>query len=281
MKKILVIAAAVLVSIPAMAQRSTKGDANPYVNRRGIALLPKAGDFAISVDATPILDYAGNMFGKINNNSAPSFGSDQFTVYGKYFLQNDRAIRARLTLDMGSKVTKRMVSRFGSTTPNDFVEDEMKVTRTKIELGVGYEFRRGKGRVQGFYGGEVFLGYASGKTKFDYANAVEGTGMYDWTDWNTNMTVTGGPRATEAKNGGTFNIGVAGFAGVEYFFAPQMSLGGEVGLGLEYSTTAKGKNKSESWNGTAVEVTEIKTAGASSFDLSTKGYSRITLNFHF
>jgi opacity protein-like surface antigen len=36
-----------------------------------------------------------------------------------------------------------------------------------------------------------------------------------------------GPRTTETKNGSTFMLGIQGFAGVEWFFAPKVSLGAE------------------------------------------------------
>jgi hypothetical protein len=52
-----------------------------YVNKRGVYLLPQAGDFALGVDATPFLEYLGNLFS--GSYDAPMFGGG--SIYGKYF----------------------------------------------------------------------------------------------------------------------------------------------------------------------------------------------------
>ncbi len=67
----------------------------------------------------------------------------------------------------------------------------------------------------------------------------------------------------------TFGIGVRGFVGVEYFFAPKISIGGEFGWGINFLSTAKGSSETEVWDGTGVKTTETESAGDSQFHVDT------------
>jgi hypothetical protein len=57
--------------------------------------LPKAGNFAIGVDATPIFDYLGNIF---NNTVGNTLNLSRPAIYGKYYLDDKTAIRGVLAL---------------------------------------------------------------------------------------------------------------------------------------------------------------------------------------
>ncbi len=271
------------ISFAAVAQTETD-NTTEVVNKRGVALLPKAGDFALGVDATPFLEYMGNFFGKQNDNWAPSFGNN-FVIYGKYFLENDRAIRARLNLDLGSTTYKNMVPDDVSTDPDATKDDVMKSSSTDITLGIGYEFRRGRGRLQGFYGGEFALGFSSSKEKYEYGNAFSSTNSNPTTttDFYDGDYSSQSGRYTEYKYGTTFGVGVNGFVGVEYFFAPQISIGAEVSVGLGYRANGKGKASYEYWDGTKVvsDSDEFYNTPKSSFGLFTNTRGGIFLMFHF
>lgn len=69
MKKTLLVAAAALFASVTFAQEGI------ITNKKGTPILPQAGDYAIGVDATPFLEYFGNMFNGENFNAAQVFNT--------------------------------------------------------------------------------------------------------------------------------------------------------------------------------------------------------------
>lgn len=287
MKKIVILMSMCLfVGFSTMAQDVEEGFNAAYASKRGVYLLPQAGDFALGVEATPFLEYLGNIFTS-SFNYAPIFDGVDQTLYGKYFLQDDRAIRARLTLNVANRAIKGGV--LDQVDPDVTLLDVQHITTADIQLGLGYEFRRGHGRVQGFYGGEAILGVRSNKTKYDWANPM--------TDTYTNPTsvdfVDGGffnptTRITESKSGMNIFVGVGAFGGVEYFIAPQISIGGELGLGINFGLSTQGETTTERWDVVDDQKVTKTTKGqlGSSWDaqrigLGTRVSGGIFLMFHF
>src|SRR5690606_21841534 len=72
-------------------------------------------------------------------------------------------------------------------------------------------------------------------------------------------SVTGGVRQTEIEGATTFLIGARGFIGVEYFFTPKISIGGEFGYTLGFQTEGKNVVTTEQWNPSTQSVHTIKT----------------------
>ena len=265
---------------------------NPaFLSKRGVPLLPQAGDFAIGVEATPFLKYAGNFFNQAGNNAAPAFSGKDVSIYGKYFLENDRAIRARLTINAGSSTEKGVVPNNEERANNPLnanatVVDAKINNATNVMLSAGYEFRRGHGRVQGFYGGEASLGFGSKKDKYEYANPMTAVNPTPSTwNFNTSAVANVATRTTETKYGNTVTGGVGAFVGVEYFFAPQMSIGGEFSLGLYYTATSQTEGTTETWNASANSLqTQSSRNGnwdAMATGLKTIPEGRLFLLFHF
>jgi len=240
----------------AQTDESTQQVDPALTNKRGIYLLPEHSDFALGIDVTPFLDYLGG-FLSTNGTKAPII--DQTTIYGKYFLEDERAIRVRLDLFMQNTAYKNAV-------PNDFeiannplhihasVIDIEHITNFGVDLGVGFEFRRGHGRVQGFYGGEVGFGFLHGKQKYDWANPMTEINQVPSSSasyWNAG---TNGERVIEYNPGKTFSVGLGGFVGVEYFFAPKISLGGELSLTFKLKMTGQSEVTTETWNSSVSKV---------------------------
>ena len=78
-----------------------------------------------------------------------------------------------------------------------------------------------------------------------------------------------------------FGISVNGFIGVEYFFAPKMSLCGEFGWGIAFESTGDEETTYFDSSGNTTEITQGKT---NSFELDTFGSSStgsIILSFYF
>jgi len=285
MKKIIIsFSLCLCVGFALMAQETEEADP-AFTSRRGVPLLPEAGDFALGIDAYPFLQYLGNFFSQYGN-SAPDFQGFNETIYGKYFLQDDRALRVRLGLNFYNNAQKGVVRNDEEVINNPLnasatVIDVWNYSRANIDLGIGYEIRRGKGRVQGFYGGEVVLGFNSGeKGKYDWANPMTAVNPAPTSAWGSYSN-----RTTEYKNGNTVSAGVGGFVGVEYFFAPQMSIGGELSLRLGLSFTGQSETTTESWN-TSSDKLQVQTVRsgrwyAQNISAYTQTGGNIFLMFHF
>jgi hypothetical protein len=320
MKKQLLVAALALSIFPAFSQDLT--------SKKGEAYLPEAEEWGLGIDATPILQYAGNFFGKANDNAAPTFnflnGSSQH-IMGKYFTDAQTAYRVGLRIGMGSQTSRRMVddrsddilapptpSTNSYPDPSPTVENSWKRSTSNFGLSVGMEKRRGKTRLQGYYGGELGINLSSSKDVFTYGNALN-TATVNTVDVDNddsfiganNVTsagigvpgMVGSARITERKNGSVFSFGLRGFIGVEYFFLPKMSMGGEFGWGLGLSSGGKTTTTYESVgdfdplnpNSTnKVGESTIEGAKGNTFALDTDNKNSLfgptaslRLNFHF
>jgi hypothetical protein len=219
-------------------------------SKKGHVILPQAGDFALGFDAVPVLDFALNAVNIMNNTGQtaqhPGFvsGFNQIIV-GKYFLDDNMAIRGRFGINTMSASTKT----FGDNplTPSA-VEPEnilLQTTRTASSsyfLAAGIEMRRGHNRLQGFYGGELMIGLNSGSVRNSYG--IE----YNQTAQDSSYIFQGSSRVLAQKDGISFTFGLRGFAGVEYFVLPKISIGAEFGWGLGFMTAPRGSVETEIWD---------------------------------
>jgi hypothetical protein len=292
MKKIIIsVGLCLCVGFAAMAQVTDDVFSAAYANKRGVYLLPQAGDFAIGIDAAPFLQYVGNFFSSYNSDS-PDYGfGNQTTIYGKYFLQDNRAVRARLTLDMYNTSDKGIVPYDAAIADDPSSEatrvDIRRNPSSYVALGVGYELRRGNGRVQGYYGGELFAGFRGDKTKYTWGNRItEDIQNPNLSNFDGTYSPMYYSRNTIVNPGIAIFAGIGAFAGVEYFFAPQLSIGGEFGLGITFSMAGQGEVTSERWNVSNDKVqtrTDKYNNWNDALDLGvfTGSSGRIMLTFHF
>ena len=261
------------IALVALAFGVTSAFAQDLTSKKGEPILPEAGDWGLAIDATPFLNYAGNVFGKTANNTAPTwnFFTNAQTITGRYFKDASTVYRGSLRIGFGGNTAREMVA--DRTTPSNTVvtfptavpmkENTWKSSSTTIGLAAGIEMRKGKTRLQGYYGGEAGIYFSNSKDKFTYGNALSapaagnsnpvavtvadefaGAGNYIAAASPSLVGapiqgISGAARATERKNGSTFSFGVRGFIGAEYFVLPKMSIGGEFGWGLGLSTQGK------------------------------------------
>ncbi|MDP3557363.1 MAG: hypothetical protein Q8T03_08310 [Bacteroidota bacterium] len=295
------------IALVALAFGVTNAFAQDLTSKKGEPFLPEAGDWGIAIDATPFLNYAGNMFGKTANNVAPTwnFLTTAQTITGRYFKDEKTVYRGSLRIGMNSNKQRNMVAdrtpvTAGSQTvfPNAFPmkENTWKSSSSTIGLAAGIEMRKGKTRLQGYYGGEVGVYVNMSKSKFEYGNALAASTTpsavvgVDNTDdaftgaGNVNVTppiqgINGSARATEIKNGTVFSFGLRGFVGAEYFILPKISVGGEFGWGVGLSSTGKSKTTWESIGGPAtaptVGNTEIEGSKQNGLSLDTDGKNSV------
>jgi hypothetical protein len=282
MKKSTLFIAAALVTTGSFAQDLT--------SKKGEPILPEAGDWAISIDATPFLNYFGNMFNRDSaRNKAPLanfVNTNNMQITGKMFKDAKTAYRA--SVRVGFYSTKRIgeipdATQTGTvnypTLPN-LKQDDIKNQGHYVGVGLGIEKRRGKTRLQGYYGADAWLFTSGSSVKYDYGNALNSGGggatavvpsTQTTTDFGANTTLAsvttlssninnvfdsyGFPaRITSVKMGQTFGIGLRGFIGAEYFLFPKISLGFEYGWGFSFSTTGTSSYSLESVGGTPASV---------------------------
>ncbi|HEX7414078.1 MAG TPA: hypothetical protein VF411_08525 [Bacteroidia bacterium] len=247
----------------AMAFGVSSAFAQDLTSKKGEPILPEAGDWAISADATPFLNYMGNFFGKTSNNTAPTFNflTGNSVIVGKYFADEKTAYRGGLNIGFNTQSSSNLVDQDHVGTPkpgNDPTKVTDKQTTSTMGIGLtgGIEKRKGKTRLQGYYGAELAFYIGSSTTKTKYGNAISDSAGYGNATsttafspaGSTTNTATSGlvnSRVTEVKGGTNFQFGVRGFIGVEYFVLPKISLGGEFGWGIGISTWGAGTTTSE------------------------------------
>ena len=283
---------AVCVTFAAVAQDDDEHTytADPATtNKRGIHLLPEYGDFALGFDATPIINTLG--FGGSGNAIADGIGG---RIFGKYFLDDERALRVSLYLGTSYVANKNAVRNDAEVTNNPLnalataIDIQHITTAADIELAIGYELRRGHGRVQGFFGGEVDFGFSTGANyKYDWANPMTELNQAPTitTNWNNGSSASRTTRITEVNSGKYFSAGLNGFVGVEYFIAPQVSLGGEFKLGFKMGMKEQSETTEEYWNATSNKLdTQTSRSGrwtAQTMDIGTITRGNIFIMFHF
>ncbi len=269
MRKSLFFIAVLLVSLATV-------NAQELTSKKGTPILPQAGDWAIGVDAAPFLDYVGNFIGGDGLNVSPTFDflTTNQAFSAKYFVDNNKAYRLGLLLNLGTVTNTSKTPRLPVATPITYVDDKTTVSNTNVALSAGMEWRRGIGRLYGFYGAEAGLGLGSTTTKFEYGNPIS-------TDNPVNQTLS-------VKSGLNFGLGLRAFAGVEYFILPKISIGGEFGWAVEMLASGEGEVIQDNWTGTGINTVTTNTGKTFVLGLQNDNNSTIfgpagqlRLTFHF
>ncbi len=266
----------------ALAFGVTTAFAQDLTSKKGEPILPEAGDWGIGIDANPFLNYVGNMFGKTANNVAPTwdFLTTNQTISGRYFADEKTVYRGAVRLGFGSSKAANIVVDDASTATPQATKEDTKTTGTHgIGLSGGIEMRKGKTRLQGYYGGEVGIYLGGTKDTYTYGNAFSTSNTTPTSTSWSGLTPTGsggvGSRTTAMAQGSTFTFGLRGFIGAEYFVMPKMSIGGEFGWGLGFTSVGEGSSTTEAWNGTGTTSTTNKTGKGSSFGLDTDNMNSV------
>jgi hypothetical protein len=249
-----------------------EASSEPLLSKRGNNILPEKGDVGLGIDATPFLDFIGNV-AKINSGTTfssmlhiqpPEGGT---VIYLKYFTGDKTALRAKFRISYVASTEKFAVQNDLDIT--ETLYDTRISSNVNFDVGLGIEKRRGKTRLQGLYGLEGMLSVIRGTEavpnyKYMYVNDFSGTN----TTPTTGLFGATGTRPLYYKNGPTYGIGGRGFIGAEYFFAPKMAIGGELAIRLMISRRGASKQKTEAWVNNAVEKTVTKDKTPSGSDLS-------------
>ncbi|WMX13395.1 MULTISPECIES: hypothetical protein [unclassified Aureispira] len=249
-------------------------------NDKGQVIVPEKGDIGLGVNMIPVFYWLGNSFNSTANNNYAN--NDKFfavfgnsVLIGKYMLTNQSALRLAWGINLGHSVKEQYIQDDASNDPSTMVKDSRTLNWSQASLGLGYEMRKGKGRLQGFWGGDIRLTYnQSSDYRYTYGNGYSLSNLVPTSyDWGTNLN---GNKRTIAHTGlNAFGVGLRGFVGAEYFVAPKVCIGAEFGWGVMYQHTLATTISEEYFNvvnqEVAVEHNYIAaknevTAGVDNFD---------------
>lgn len=138
------------------------------------------------------MKYLGNCFSDAGNNTinatdvggvpsigfpvAPGLQNPTISIFGKYFLTDQTALRLNVGIGIGSNTQRKYVQDDAALAADPLsaaqVEDSYKYRSTGFSMAVGYEWRRGGKRLQGFWGGQAVVAYSNSKHFFNYGNAI-------------------------------------------------------------------------------------------------------------
>ena len=242
-------------------------------SNRGENWLSQDGDWGLTFDANPLLNYAGNLFNGSSENSIGSgltWANSWYAIQGKKLIDANTAYRGKLRIGIGSHKETDLVDDVTNADPTVMVDDVQKDGNFDVVIGAGMEKRVGSTRVVGVYGAEVYIALHSEKTTYEYGNALNNLG-------------TGANRPTEVKGVNTFGFGLGVFGGIEWFCAPKVSLSGEYTWGLMLSSEGHVSTTTESYDGTNTTSTTVDSGtkvNDFSLDTGVSGAS-IGVNFYF
>lgn len=279
MKKNILFAAALFAGSLAFAQGTTTS----IKNKKGMEYLPQAGDWAIQMNAVPILDFALNAVNIMNNTGATAkhlgyaTGFDNVIV-GKMYTSSTEAWRAKVGITFTRNGNTETINKYGAD--QDLYTQDSTGKVTNVIIGIGKEYRRGHNKLQGFYGFEGLLTIGSQSPTY--------TKEYNLTlDVAVNEAGAANSRVKETS-GSAFGIGARGFIGVDYFVLPKIAIGAEFGWGLGL-VTGSSKRVDEVYTGT--DIIEVENLGVQSTNFSlgndTGGSSAfgasaaLNITFHF
>lgn len=184
----------------------------------------------------------------------------------RYFMADNMAIRARLSLGSTSTTDKETVKVGGA----DVAVERSVSSGFQLGLNPGIEMHfAGTSKLSPYYGAQLGITFGTAATT-DYTNATGGgPGAY--------TGVASGDKAS-IKTGSTFGLNIGGFMGADYYITDGVFVGGEFGLNLiNLTSTGEGETSTT----VAGTTNTAKSGTASSFNLFGVFGSNVRLGFRF
>ena len=272
--------------------------------------LPEAGDFAVSVSANPFINFVGNIFNNTVNQTIGTFGGDPYNVGGINQPRVSIAGKYMLTDELGLRVNLGWIH--DANTQNAYVPDDAELTNDPLSgkkltdsyitresggsFSAAIEYRVGKRRVQGVFSAGLLYAFSYKSDKYSFGNAI--------TEINQNPTISrelaidSNPEVANTPDGFSsmrylkkFNdtpsnyAGLILSAGIEWFVAPKISIGGEVNISAVWNWTKATYYTAEGFNtlsGAVEEWTELLIPSSHGFSFGTGNIgSNLSVTFYF
>ncbi len=237
-------------------QTTNTRDSKSLYSKKGDYVLPQAGDFSIGMDALPVLNYLGDVFGKTGTNKLKV---TQSNIYGRYWLKDDFAVRVNLLMNRYKNVERNYVQddQARATDPVSQAQliDEKKSVTNEFYLTLGAQKYRGYGRLRGFAGAVIGYGLEVSKADYQYGNNITETNQAPTTTTTFGATPASSAQASrtlETRGGNINHLIVGGVLGVEYYFAPKICIGIEGYLTADFMFQQQKNRKTETWGGEEV-----------------------------
>ena len=225
------------------------------------------GSFAISVNAEPVINFAGNI---LNGTQDNALDTEDFakTIAAKYFVSDNFALTAQLSLD-NSKDTEFGYENYEE---EDEITSKIAEASQDLEIRFGFQnyFRPGK-RLQPFVGANILYGRTNTIAKGEYFEFEND----EIEQFETSYKVTA-PSNT---------IGLTACLGAELFLGKNISISTSLDLGIK-STTHKVASQFDTDNDDVdedeIEELNFSTKTGKSFSFAT-GQMRgnLALSFYF
>ncbi len=247
----------ITLAFTALVSVCSFGQNDQVQNKNGVDIMPVAGEIGLGMNALPALQWLGNMMNGNTDNT--SLGNSKFVDYfgsqnlfGKYMISDDAAIRVNLRYGRNGATTYNYVFNDVLANPDSITIDTYHGRSTDFNIGVGYEFRRGKTRLRGIYGGELLYAYSRTLEDFYYGNSFGFINPAPTsTSWSAGAVSGVGALATRQRStdtGAINGLGLRLFGGVEYYICPKICLGTEFGWGIGGAWSKMGTIVDEYWD---------------------------------
>lgn len=268
--------------------------------------LPEAGDFAISVSANPFINFVGNIFNNTVGQTIGRFGGDPYnagginqprvSIAGKYMLTDELGLRVNLGWIHDANTLNRYVQDDAELENNPLSGKKLTDSYITRESGGSFsaaiEYRVGKRRVQGVFSAGLMYAFSYDRTKYTYGNAITEINQNPATAFPLLSAVDPVPDGfssmrylSKFSNSPSNYAGLILSAGIEWFVAPKVSIGGEVNISALYNWTKATYFTGEGFNtlSNAVETwTELESPSSHGFSFGTGNIgSNLSVTFYF
>lgn len=254
-----IISAAMAVAALAAFPASAAGDAKATV------YTPEQGDIAFGVDVVPLLRTIADAFdnhkyestiGGVPFKAPEGWEKPNIAVSAKYMLTDRLAVSALLGVTVKSETDREYVTDDLAAALDPLsdakVIDQRRSDTAGGSLMAGVEYRLGKRRVQGIFGGGLLFGFSTNSVSYSYGNKMTSLNQRP-----TSAFGSDGSRYTSCRpDGPAFALGAYGKMGVECFVAPKVAVGATVDLYLYGTFGPNGYVKEERFNASYNKVEE-------------------------
>ncbi len=256
-------------------------------SKKGKIILPEKHDFCFGISGNTFFDYLGNFFSQAGKNTLSVKLVGGNSLYGKYFLSKNSALRLRAAYSTTKENYINALSNDLDPSGLGVVSDKMDTQNNYFSFALGYEGRHGIGRLQVYGGAELLISQTYINSVYDYGNKMTAFNRSPSTTINFNngynQVQRSSSRTLNSKSDYGIGYGARAFFGIEYFIFPKISLGGDFGISANVQNNRKFSNSVESWdfNAQKTQIVNFDATSNSSSSFTDNLNGQIMLLFYF